>query len=233
MKPTLKLTALVLIPVILLVLASCKKEAPAPAANQGAEPAANQGSEPAAIAVGTVTTTATVEGIDHSTRMVTLKNADGTTETFKVGKEVVNLDQVQVGDQVKTTYLESLVVYVQKAGGPPMAGAGTTVALAPKGAMPGMVVANTVDLEAKIDEVDADNHMITVTGAAGKQRTMKVAPSVNLADLKKGDDVTVRYTEALAIMVEKPSGPMTPTAAPEANMTAPAAPAEANAATSE
>lgn len=33
---------------------------------------------------------------------------------------------------------------------------------------------------------------------------LKVGPNVNLADLKKGDDVVVRYTQALAVLVEKP-----------------------------
>jgi hypothetical protein len=150
-----------------------------------------------------------VEAINYGDRQVTLKTPDGLTETFKVGKEARNFDQIKVGDQVKTTYLESLVVYVQKAGGPPAGGAGTVILRSPKGAMPAGVVANTIDLKAKIDSVDPQKHLVTVTGALGQARTMHVDPKVDLTNLKAGDDVTLRYTEAFAISVERPSNSMT------------------------
>jgi Cu/Ag efflux protein CusF len=177
-----------------------------------AQQATNQNSEPAGIAAEVMKATATVESINYGDRQVTLKTPDGMTETFKVGKEARNFDQVKVGDQVNMTYLESFVVYVQKAGGPPAGGAATVMVRAPKGAMPGGVVANTIDLKAKIDAVDPQKHTVTVTGALGHMRTMHVDPKVNLADLKPGDDVTVRYTEAFAINVERPSSMTTPEA---------------------
>jgi len=59
-------------------------------------------------------------------------------------------------------------------------------------------------LTAKVTAVDPKKGTVTLMGPEGKSKTMKVSKKVNLKQLKKGDDVTVRYTEALAILVEKP-----------------------------
>ena len=176
-------------------------------------PEPNQQPAPAGVLVKEAKSTAMVEAINYENREVTLKMADGSTETFIVGKQAVNFDQIKVGDQINTTYLESMVVNVQKAGGPRSAGTQTTISLAPKGAQPKAVVTNTVDLNATVDAVDPQKHTITVTGVLGKTRTMKVDPKVDLTNLKTGDNVAVRYTEAVVMELEKPSKPK----APEAN----------------
>lgn len=176
-------------------------------------PEPNQQPAPAGVLVKEAKSTAMVEAINYENREVTLKMADGSTETFIVGKQAVNFDQIKVGDQINTTYLESMVVNVQKAGGPRSAGTQTTISLFTKGAQPKAVVTNTVDLNATVDAVDPQKHTITVTGVLGKTRTMKVDPKVDLTNLKTGDNVAVRYTEAVVMELEKPSKPK----APEAN----------------
>src|SRR5574342_713513 len=57
---------------------------------------------------------ATVEAIDQKTRMVPLKGPEGNSVTVKAGPEVRNLAKVNVGDEVKFTYYESLSVRVLK-----------------------------------------------------------------------------------------------------------------------
>ncbi len=171
---------------------------------QAAPAAKKQAGEPGAIAVMAATATATVQAVDSAKRTVTLKMPDGKVKTLKVGKEVKNFDQIKAGDKVKTTYVEELAVFLSKAGAPPSAEQVTSVQLAPKGAKPGMIVADTVELTAKVTAVDARKRTVTLTGPEGKSKTIKVAKQVNLKEVKKGDDVVVRYTEALAILVEKP-----------------------------
>ena len=87
-------------------LAEEKKESAAPA----------QAKKPAFEKSELRTVTATVEAVDQTTRMVTLKGPKGNTITFKAGEEVRNLPQVKVGDQVEAKYYESLVVDVKKPG---------------------------------------------------------------------------------------------------------------------
>lgn len=162
-----------------------------------------QGGEPGAIAVMAATTTATVQAVDTAKRTVTLKMPDGTEKTFKLGKEVRNFNQIKVGDQVKTTYVDELTVFLRKADAPPSAEEVTNVMLAPKGAKPGVIVADTRQISAKVTAVDIKKRTVTLMGPGGESKTLKVSKKVDLKQVKKGDNVVVRYTEALAILVEK------------------------------
>jgi hypothetical protein len=164
-----------------------------------------QAGEPGAVVVAVVTSTATVDAIDAAKRKVTLKWPDGKTKTLKVGKEAINFDQIAVGDRVNTTFVEELAVFVKKSDAPPSAEETETVALAPKGAKPGVIVADTQVLTAKIEAIDTKNRTVTLKGPEGQSKTLKVGKNVkNFKALKKGDEVVVRFTEALAIIVEKP-----------------------------
>ena len=169
-----------------------------------AKPTAKPAGEPGAIAAEVISATAKVTAIDAAKRTVTLE-MDGKSRTITCGPEVRNFAQIKVGDQVKATFVEALAVYIQKAGAPAGGNDVETVTLAPKGAKPGMLVTKSVVLKAKIDAVDAKNRTVTVTGPEGNTKTLKVAKSVKgFKDLQKGDDVVVRFTEALAIVVEAP-----------------------------
>lgn len=169
-----------------------------------AKPTAKPAGEPGAIAAEVISATAKVTAIDAAKRTVTLE-MDGKSKTITCGPEVRNFAQIKVGDQVKATFVEALAVYIQKAGAPAGGNEVETVTLAPKGAKPGMLVTKSVVLKAKIDAIDAKNRTVTVTGPEGNTKTFKVAKSVKgFKDLQKGDDVVVRFTEALAIVVEAP-----------------------------
>jgi hypothetical protein len=157
-----------------------------------------------AIEVGAITATSKVTAVDPAKRTVTLTNEAGETKTYKLGKKIRNFDQIKVGDEVKATLLESVAVVVRKSSAPPDASGGDLVAIAPKGAMPGVIMAKTRQITAKIVSVDTQARTVTVEGPAGGTPTIKVGPKVNLDELPKGDDVTLRVTDALAIRVEKP-----------------------------
>src|SRR5262249_47798570 len=157
-----------------------------------------------AIEVNAITATSKVTAVDAATRTVTLTNPDGVTNTYKLGKNVRNFDQIKVGDDVKATLLESVAVTVSKSSAAPDTGARGLVAVAPKGAKPGVIMAKTKQITAKILSVDPQARTVTVEGPMGGMPTLKVGPKVNLDELQKGDDVTLRVTDALAVHVEKP-----------------------------
>jgi Cu/Ag efflux protein CusF len=157
------------------------------------------------IATETTTATATVQAVDPAHRTVTLRRPDGTTSTYQVGEEAVNFDQIRVGDQVKATYVESLAVGIRKTDEPPSAAESQAITRAPKGAMPGGVIVSTTELTARVTGIDAANRTVTVVGPAGNTRTLNVGPDVDLTKVQTGDNVVVRYTEALKIQVERPS----------------------------
>jgi|WetSurMetagenome_2_1015567.scaffolds.fasta_scaffold01565_14 hypothetical protein len=174
------------------------------AASPDAKTGKKQAGEPGAVVVAAVTATATVDAIDTAKRKMTLKWPDGKTKTIKVGKEVVNFDQIAIGDKVNTTFVEELAVFVKKSDAPPSAEETETVALAPKGAKPGVIVADTQVVTAKIEAINYRTRTVTLKGPAGQPKTLKVGNNVkNFKTVKKGDEIVVRFTEALAIIVEK------------------------------
>lgn len=149
--------------------------------------------------------TATVDKIDLKTRMITLKGPEGNSVTFKVSDDVKNLDKVKAGDKVVAKYLESIAVFVRKASDPPSVGELDAVGVAPKGAKPGLVMVQTDEITAKVKAVDVKKRTITLTGPEGKTKKIKVDKRVErLGEIKKGDDITLRITQALAIDVVKP-----------------------------
>ncbi|MEI6315731.1 MAG: hypothetical protein WCO89_12730 [Syntrophus sp. (in: bacteria)] len=175
-----------------------------------AKPAKKQTGEPGAMVVDVIKATAKVTAIDAAKRTVTLE-MDGKSKTITCGPEVKNFDQIKVGDLLKVTYVEALAVYLQKAGAPASGEEVKTVKLAPKGAKPGMLVTDTIVLKAKIDAVDVKKGIVTITTPDGNTKTMKVDKTVKgLKGLKKGDDIVVRFTEALAVVVEAPKAPKAP-----------------------
>jgi hypothetical protein len=154
--------------------------------------------------VATYELMASVAAIDKASRKVTLVDAAGIKKTVKAGPEVINFDQIRVGDQLKITATEELVVYVAGAGETPSDGGAQLVALAPKGAKPGGIMAETTRVTAKVTAIDAAHHKATLQFEDGSSRTVPVRPDVDLSKRKVGDSVVIRITEALAIQVTRP-----------------------------
>jgi hypothetical protein len=148
---------------------------------------------------------ATVKAIDKQTRSVTLEAETDRTVTVKAGPEVKNFDQIEVGDKVEVDYIEALAIHVEKAGGTPMAELGAAIEKALPGEKPAVAIAGTAEIKAKVTAIDKAKRTVTLEGPEGNERTIKVDPKVKRFDeLAVGDDVVVRYTEAIAIAVKKP-----------------------------
>jgi Cu/Ag efflux protein CusF len=159
---------------------------------------------PGVVAVESIQWTATVKAVDYQKRTVTLEGTDGKTGTFNA-KNVRNLDQVKVGDRVKVEYIEELAIFVRKSNESPSAMEGAAVGLAPRGQMPGGIVAETVQITANVEAIDYQNRTITLKGPQGNIKTFKVDQSIQRFDqIKQGDQVVVSYTEALLIAVVRP-----------------------------
>jgi hypothetical protein len=160
--------------------------------------------KPGGVIVDVKEWTATVKSVDFAKRTIVLEGPDGKTALFNA-KNVRNLDQVKVGDQVKVEYVEELAIFVRKSNEPPSAMEGAAVGLAPKGQMPGGFVVDTVQITANVEAIDYQNRTITLKGPQGNVKTFKVDQSIQRFDqIKQGDQVVVSYTEALLITVVRP-----------------------------
>ena len=148
--------------------------------------------------------TATVTSIDGKNRKLTLKLTDGRSKTVKCGPEVVNFPSINVNDRVVVTVTEETAVYLDKS--KPLAGAtaASTVTLAPLGAKPGVLTSDTVEATVKISAIDSSARKVTFRTKDGSTDTVKVGDHIDLKKVKVGDSVTIRRTEAMALLVETP-----------------------------
>lgn len=151
-----------------------------------------------------IKTTATVEKIDLEKRKVTLLLDTGKKKTFKVDKSVQNLDQVKVGDKLKISFTEEIIILVGHSNEAPAAGDLQEVGVAPKGAKPGIVMTETSALSAKIVAVDPAKHRVTLLDPDGKKKTIKLSNKVtNLDQLKVGETVDMVLSDSLVVEIVK------------------------------
>jgi hypothetical protein len=202
---TSKFIALALLPAALIALTSCSSTEPQ------AEPtvtthttAVYEPGVPGGVLIETFKESATVTAIDPATRNVTLVKTDGTKASFIAGPEVANFAQIEVGDQVKATVTDKVLLFVPKPGESAADQAAAAVALAPLGEKPGGAMAESMQFTAKVTAVSLWHHTATLQLPDGSSKTFKVRPDVELTKDNVGTEVVIRTTEAVAISVEKP-----------------------------
>ena len=159
--------------------------------------------KPGKVSVNVVKLTGTVKAVDLQNKTVTVEGSGGKIVTVNA-PNARNLDQVHVGDKVNLQYTEELALFVRKSDAQPSATQTETVTLAPKGQKPAGVVARTVELTGTVESIDPKKRTVSVKGPAGNVRTFHVDKAVkNFNQIKVGDQVVLRITEAVALSVVK------------------------------
>ena len=148
-----------------------------------------------------VTETFVIEAIDHSTRLVTLKDSAGLSETMYCGPEVQRFDALKVGDKVTFRYYESVVYAIRKPGSAAKPAESGGIVRTP-GTKPGATVSQQMSATVTVNAIDTKAPSITVTSADGRKMSFKVEDPKNLQGVKVGDQVEVTYTQALVINVK-------------------------------
>jgi hypothetical protein len=144
-----------------------------------------------------VTAMLSVQKIDKSTRLLTLKTADGETFDAKAGPDV-DLDRLRVGDPVRATYYEEVAMGIRTTG---QTGPKTTQTTVERDG----VTAQQSTLTARIVSVDADKNTVVLRDPQSRMHSVKVVdPDVQaeLDRIKPGDVVDVTYTQAVAISIQ-------------------------------
>jgi len=153
-----------------------------------------------------VSGTATIQAIDSTARTITLRDEQGQEDTYSVGPEVQRFNELKVGDKVKMTYYESIVLQVRKpgeAGEKPDAPTADAVATRGKGPLPGATLAVQEKMTVTVKAIDPALPSVTVTTPAGRTVTRKVENKKNIEGLKVGDQIDITYTRALLTDVER------------------------------
>ena len=140
------------------------------------------------IPVQSIKDSATVESIDSSLRLITLKLPDGTSTTCPVGAQAVNFDQLKAGDRVKVTLAEEVTIYRLK-----------------DGRLPGAAgVDETIAFNARVQSLDPSYRLLTLQYLNNTTEVFKVGLDTKVLEITPGDDVVLKIKEAKAIHIEKP-----------------------------
>ena len=151
-----------------------------------------------------MTVSAVVEAIDHETRVVTVRKANGEEITFTASEEARNLDQVDVGDVLLAEYVETLSIEVLANDGmEPEAAAAAAVARTKKGEMPGLAAMEQAVITAVVEEINLENNTFKLREADGSVNEYVARVPENLKRAKVGDLVVITVTNAVAIVVEE------------------------------
>ncbi len=147
---------------------------------------------------------ATVMAVDAEARFLVLRGPAGNDVALRVGPEVRNLAQVDVGDVLRVSYYTGFVFSMAEPGA---AGADAEIVAgrAGEGNRPGAMVGVTTRQTVEILSVAADGTAVSFRDADGLIQSIDVPREEGQAfarKLKQGDLVDIQYTEAIAIGVE-------------------------------
>ena len=148
------------------------------------------------------TETGTVEAIEASSRMLTLKKPDGTFVTTVAGPDITRFAELKIGDTINVRYYENVVIRVKRPGESDVVSSakGTTGS---EQVLPGGTRAKQVTITATITAIDPNTPSITFTGPNGWKYSSKVQDTEALAKVKVGDKVDIVWTEAVLVSVER------------------------------
>jgi Cu/Ag efflux protein CusF len=158
-----------------------------------------------------VSGTATIQAIDSTSRAITLRDESGVEDTYIAGPEVKRFDEFKVGDTVKMTYTESVVLQARKSGGAAAGTTGDKAAAAAsdaaitrgKGALPSVTAAVQDKMTVTVKAIDASVPSITITTPDGRTITRKVEDKKNIEGLSAGDQIDITYTRALLTEIQR------------------------------
>ncbi|MDZ7589347.1 MAG: hypothetical protein U5L05_01370 [Rubrivivax sp.] len=161
-------------------------------------------SSPGKVVLGdAVRLVATVQAVDKASRLVTLKGPEGEVMVVQAGAEVKNFDQIKVGDEVVARYMQALSLELKKggAGGIREKVEDDGVVAAKPGEKPGVAAGRTIQATADVIAVDAKTQTIRLRGP---ERTvdLKVKDPAQFKLVKVGDQIEVKFVEAVALSVE-------------------------------
>jgi hypothetical protein len=148
-----------------------------------------------------VTAKATVEAIDKTNRIVTLKGPKGNLVMVKADPSVKRFDELNVGDVVTATYTESIAVKVRKPGEADPDKNSETVTPG-KGVKPGATVTREQTITVTVEDIDRTAPSVTVKGPEGNVMSFRVRDPQRLETLKVGDKVDITFTQALLLKAD-------------------------------
>jgi hypothetical protein len=150
----------------------------------------------------TVKATATIVAIDSTSRTVVLRTSNGEEDAFSLGPDVKRFNELKVGDKVNISYVESLVVVVQRPGAPAKPSTAGAAITPGSGKTPGATLSGQLTTTVTVKAIDPAVPSVTVTTADGRTVTRKIENKKNLEGIKVGDKLDLTYTQSVLVSAE-------------------------------
>jgi Cu/Ag efflux protein CusF len=147
--------------------------------------------------------TAAVQKVDLKKRELTLKDDQNNQMILQVPEDVTRLDQVKKGDRINLDYYQSVALSLKKKG-EATAPSEEKIVERKEGKLPGGLVARKINASVEVLKIDPTENKVTIKAPNGQVDTINVSdPDVqaDLHKLKKGDQIAVTYSQALAASV--------------------------------
>ena len=155
---------------------------------------------------------ASVRSVDAATREIMLERPDGTRIRVVAGPEVLNFDQIAVGDTVIARYAETISA---RQLGPDEVPLEPEIVVAggaaEAGARPAAAVGVGLALTVKVESLDLAQNLVVFTDPSGALHAVRPETDEGkefIKALKPGDHVELMFTEETVISVEETAPPV-------------------------
>ncbi|MBN3762979.1 hypothetical protein G3O01_19335 [Burkholderia sp. Ac-20365] len=138
--------------------------------------------------------------IDPDSRIITLHGPQGNDIDVAIGPQVVNFDQLRVGDDVEVLYKNALLVSADKVAGAEKGIRERVDSNVFQSTSSGYSAARQVEVQATVLSIDARKREVRLRGAY-RAATLAVGPDLDLNTLKVGDTVHAVFVSAYATKV--------------------------------
>ena len=146
----------------------------------------------------TVTIAGTIETIDQGKRAMNIKKADGEIVAVNVPETVKRFNELKVGDKIKATYNNNVMVRVKPAGEAAVDTVETATTTGQSSGKTEMVRRMT----ASIVDINKSTSAITFVGPNGWKYSRRVVDPTVFDQVKVGDRVDITWNTDLAVAVE-------------------------------
>ncbi|MEP4147813.1 MAG: hypothetical protein ABJL54_11360 [Halioglobus sp.] len=148
---------------------------------------------------------AIVTAIDLETRQVSLQGPDGNTITLTASEQVVKLEDVNVGDALRATYLAALEGELREPTEEELAQPYVVVQDSGAGDVEGQPVAGAARLIHAVCTIEGMNRLlgtVTILDPNGKVHVIADVEPEKMSNVTLGQTIVMTFSEALALTLE-------------------------------